>query len=376
MSDACPINSLRSESEGYAAPRAENRLVFHQVPPLFYKLHASQPKPFPIPGRPVSFSPVAYLVKAPRVGRSQGAVIFWGLVSAFFASAFCYYYLKNRTNEESARQAVEQVSTLQDQKDALTSERDKIEATTSDTQKQLQARADFLQQKETKLAEEEADLDALSAGGHASPSQAQAGGVKRFDDAAHKIAAAHPGAEVSQLGGGPCCGCRARCFLRWATRIFSPKAVRSWTPRRRPSVARVRGSKCASKRSPTTRADRTRMPAGGTAKKDDTDATGMAAAPAKTHYANAWDLTAAQAASIERYLHDQGMLPFQNVLVMGRGDFLSGEGGGKDGHAHNRLVEITLTPAPPPFHAADSARNTHGKSGGPSLAPPPDQGAP
>jgi hypothetical protein len=93
---------------------------------------------------------VAYLVKAPRVGRSQGAVIFWGLVSAFFASAFCYYYLKNRTNEESARQAIEQMTTLQDQKDVLSSERDKIEAANSDTQKQLQARQDFLQDKETK----------------------------------------------------------------------------------------------------------------------------------------------------------------------------------------------------------------------------------
>ena len=337
-----------------------------------------EPKPFPISSRPVSFPPVAYLVKAPRVGRSQGAVIFWGLVSAFFASAFCYYYLKNRTNEESARQAIEQVSMLQDQKDALTSERDKIEAATSDTEKQLQARADFLQQKETKLAEEEAELDALGTNGKAAQSQAQVEGVKRFDDAARQIAAGIPGADVSLLGGRPLLRLPSPVFfaagdarlLPGGKSILDQAAQAIGGPG---SHFEMRVETFSDSGNESSQADAT------VAKKDDAAANGAAGATdatANVHYANAWDLTAARAAAIDRYLHDQGTISFQNVLVMGRGDTLSAAGGSKDGRARSRLVEITLAPVPTPFHAPDTAKTSHGKRGASNDDSSPSPGSP
>jgi flagellar motor protein MotB len=322
---------------------------------------------------------VAYLVKAPRVGRSQGAVIFWGLVSAFFASAFCYYYLKNRTNEESARTLNDQVIVLQGERDSLSSERDKIEAATSDTEKQLQARADFLQQKETKLAEEESEIDAMGTNGHAAQSQAQAEGVKRFDDAARQLAAGTPGADVSLLGGRPLLRLPSPVFfaagdahlLPGGKTILDQAAQAVGGPGARFEMRVETFSDSGSESSPAD-ADNS------ASKKDAAAVTGVAGASdatTKIHYANAWDLTAARAAAIDRYLHDQGTLPFQDVLVMGRGDTLSASGS-KDGHAHSRLVEITLAPVPAPFHAPDPAKISHGKKGAPAPDSSPDQGAP
>jgi flagellar motor protein MotB len=324
---------------------------------------------------------VAYLVKAPRVGRSQGAVIFWGLVSAFFASAFCYYYLKNRTNEESARQAIEQMTTLQDQKDVLSSERDKIEAANSDTQKQLQARQDFLQDKETKLAEEEAEIDAMGNGDRAAQSQAQADAIKRFDDTVHKLAAGAPGADVTTRGGRP--------VLRMPSSFFFAAGHAHLLPGGRSlldQAARAIGGQGARfemrvdtfSDSGGESAKNATSPPGQTGAADATGVTNANDADAKTHYATAWDLTAARAEAIEHYLHDQETLPFQDVLAVGRGDSSSGDGGAGD-HAHNRLVTITLAPIAAPFHAPESAKGSHAKaSGPPSLAPPPDatQGAP
>jgi outer membrane protein OmpA-like peptidoglycan-associated protein len=322
---------------------------------------------------------VAYLVKAPRVGRSQGAVIFWGLVSAFFASAFCYYYLKNRTNEESARQAIEQMTTLQDQKDVLSSERDKIEAVNSDAQKQLQARGDFLQDKETKLAEEEAEIDAMGNGDRAAQSQAQADAIKRFDDIARKLSAGATGADVTTRGGRP--------VLRMPSSSFFAAGHAHLLPGGRnilDQAARAIGGQGARFEM---RVD-TFSDSGGESAKNATSAPGPAGdatgvpdandADAKTHYATAWDLTAARAEAIEHYLHDQETLPFQDVLAVGRGDSSAGDGGSGD-HAHNRLVTITLAPIAAPFHAPESTKGSHAKaSATPPLAPPPDatQGAP
>jgi flagellar motor protein MotB len=330
---------------------------------------------------------VAYLVKAPRVGRSQGAVIFWGLVSAFFASAFCYYYIKNRTNEEDARKYNEQVTILQGERDSLSSERDKMEAATSDADKQLRARADFLQEKETKLAEEQSEIESMGApGGQSQPGQSQAAGVKRFDETARKLVAGTPGADVVVRGGRP--------VLRLPSSIFFAAGDAQLLPGGKTILNQAAGalggqgarfelrvetfsdsgSESAAKSEAKTPA-RTNYEF--TAKKDDADATGQGAPEAvpaanakPPRYANAWELTAARAAAIARYLRDQGTLPFQNVLVMARGDSQSGTGGSK---AHDRRVEITLAPLPVPFHASETAKSGRAKpSATPSLAPPPD----
>jgi len=48
--------------------------------------------------------PVALIERGTRVGRSQGASIFWGVISVCFAAAACFYYFKNHENETSANQ--------------------------------------------------------------------------------------------------------------------------------------------------------------------------------------------------------------------------------------------------------------------------------
>jgi flagellar motor protein MotB len=329
---------------------------------------------------------VAYLVKAPRVGRSQGAVIFWGLVSAFFASAFCYYYIKNRTNEEDARKYDEQVTILQGERDSLNSERDKMEAATSDTDKQLRARADFLQEKETKLAEEQSEIESMGAGGgQTQQSQSQAAGVKRFDETARKLVAGTPGADVVVRGGRPVLRLPSSIFFAAGDAQLLPGgktilnqaagAIDGQAARFELRVENFSDSGSESAKNEAKAPAKTKYEF--TAKKDDADATGQGVADAGTvanakpsRYANAWELTAARAAAIAHYLRDQGTLPFQNVIVEGRGDSQSGTSGSK---AHDRRVEITLAPVPAPYRASETAKGAHAKSSAtPSLAPPPD----
>jgi flagellar motor protein MotB len=294
---------------------------------------------------------VAYLVKAPRVGKSQGAVIFWGLVSAFFASAFCYYYVKNRTNEETARQAIEQVSTLQDQKDSLSSERDKIEAATSDAEKQLRAREDFLQEKETKLAEEESEIESTAAPGSGqSQSQAQAAGVKHFDETVRKLVAATPGTDVVVRGGRPVIRLPNSTFFAPGDAQLLPggKSILNQT------AQAISGQETRFELRVETFSD-----SGSESAKNDANA--PATPGTKPSYANAWDLTAARAEAIARYLHDQETLPFQNVIVLARGDSQAGASGSNENRAHDRRVEITLTPVPAPFHPQETVKAARAK---------------
>ena len=70
-----------------------------------------------------------------------------------------------------------------------------------------------------------------------------------------------------------------------------------------------------------------------------------------------WELTAARAATIARFLHDQTTLPFLNVLVIARGDSEPiVTNARKDDHARNRRVEITVTPLPVPCRRCGQAR--------------------
>jgi septal ring factor EnvC (AmiA/AmiB activator) len=104
---------------------------------------------------------VAYVESSQRVGRSQAASIFWGLVSVCFAAAACYYYWNNHENETSASVLRDQVLTLQEERDSLSAQKDKLQSSISDSETQLKSREDFLQEKETRLAEEETRLEAL-----------------------------------------------------------------------------------------------------------------------------------------------------------------------------------------------------------------------
>ena len=274
---------------------------------------------------------MAYLVKAPRVGRSQGAVIFWGLVSAFFASAFCYYYLENRTNEEKNRTLVDQVMILQGERDSLNAERAKIEAAEGDTQKQYAERQEFLQEKEANLAQEEAQLEAT---GSQPPSQAQqnaaqAAVVKKFDDTAHQLAAQVPNSEVITRGGRP--------VMRLPSTFFFAPGYAQLKPESKSAL------------------DQLAQAVGGTSARFElrlatfTDSEGEAS-DSSTKPVDAWTLSAKRAAALSHYLRDTSVLPFDNVIATGRADFLP-LGSAQDGR--NRRVEITLAPIPAPFHAPE-----------------------
>ncbi len=96
-----------------------------------------------------------------RIGRTQAAVIFWGLVSVFFAAAFCLFFVKNRENERNADYLRGEVLSLQDQRENLSSEKGKLQASISEIETQLKTREDFLQEKEEKLGQEQSRLEAL-----------------------------------------------------------------------------------------------------------------------------------------------------------------------------------------------------------------------
>jgi flagellar motor protein MotB len=301
---------------------------------------------------------VAYLVKAPRVGRSQGAVIFWGLVSAFFASAFCYYYLENRNNEEHNRSLVDQVMVLQSERESLDSERNKMEAAASDTEKQLHDREEFLQDKETKLAQEESEIESMGTQTQTQTqlNTAQAAGVKRFDDAVRALVAKSPDADVVVRGGRP--------VLRMPSSFFFAPGDAQLTPDGKSILDQITAAvggqpgrfELRVETFTDTDGETTAPPAAGTA----------APAPApKPHAVEAWTLTATRAAAISHYLRDQGSLPFQDVIAVGRADFQPIVPNSQSGHARNRRVEITITPTPPTFHAPEPATKSTKKTGAP-----------
>jgi chemotaxis protein MotB len=331
---------------------------------------------------------VPYLVKAPRVGRSQGAVIFWGLVSVFFATAFCYYFLKNRTNEENSRTLRDQVMILQGERDSLSSERDKIEAASSETEKQLKTREDFLQEKETKLADEETQLESMGqqSQSRSLQNQAQAAVVKKFDDTVRKLVAKTQDADVVVRGGRP--------VLRVPSSIFFAPGDAKLKPEGKAMLSQIAGALSGQLDDFELRIETFTDSDGEAGKSDaatgpkvfvDTTTPGQAPAaaaktspppPANPHEGASWSLTGIRAAAIAHFLHDQGTLPFQNVLVMGRSDFQPIVANSPEGHARNRRVEITVTPLPPSFHPRDPVHGDSAvsKSAAPAnpLDPPAD----
>jgi flagellar motor protein MotB len=306
---------------------------------------------------------VAYLVKAPRVGRSQGAVIFWGLVSAFFASAFCYYYLENRNNEERDRTLVDQVMVLQSERDSLDSERNKMEAAASDTEKQLHDREEFLQDKETKLAQEESAIEATGTQTQTQSqlSAEQAAGVKKFDDAVRKLVAKSQDADVVLRGGRP--------VLRMPSSFFFDPGETQLKPEAKSILDQVAAAVGGQAGRFELRVE-TFTDTDGEMTVAPVPATPAPANAPKPHNVDAWQLTAMRAATIAHYLRDQGNLPFQDVIAVGRADFQPIVPNSQQGHARNRRVEITITPLPAPFHSPEATtKSPHAKTGAAAAAP-------
>jgi len=293
------------------------------------------------------------------VGRSQGAVIFWGLVSVFFATAFCYYFLKNRTNEQSARTLREQVMILQGESDSLSSERDKIEAAATEADKEMKARADFLQDKESKLAQEESELESMGAmtQNRSQHDQAQAALVKTFDDTVRKIVAKNQDADVVVRGGRP--------VLRVPSSVFFEVGGTQLKPEGKALLTQITHALAGQLDNFELRIETFTDSDGETARnaapaaKVFVDTTPGAkkpdATPDRKNDGASWLLTGTRAAAIAHFLHDEGTLPFQEIISMGRSDFQPIVPNSPEGHARNRRVEITVTPAPPSFHPRDPA---------------------
>lgn len=302
---------------------------------------------------------MAYLVKA-RVGRSQGAVIFWGLVSAFFASAFCYYYLENRNNEEKNRTLVDQVMILQGERDSLTSERQKLESAASDSEKQMNERAQFLQEKEDNLAQEESQLEAMGPQGQGQAQQAaQAAGVKKFDDAVRKLAAQTADAEVVVRGGRP--------VLRVPSSFLFDPAGDDLKPGGKALLNAIAQAATGTASRFELRVETFTDSTGETPATNPASPAAPKTAPAKA--VDAWTLTGARATAIAHFLRDSSAMPFQNVIAVGRADFSPIDSGSKQGRARNRRVEFTIAPVPASFHAPEPSKTAHARSGPANAAP-------
>jgi flagellar motor protein MotB len=280
------------------------------------------------------------------VGRSQGASIFWGLVSVFFAAAACFYFWQNYENEINADKLRDEVITLQDERDTLNSQKERLQASMSEAADELKAREDLVQEKETKLAAEEAQLETLAQKAPApatpptSPTVSQAALFKKFGDAARKLVK-DDASDVITRGGRP--------VLRLANAVLFAPGDAALKPGAQPLLGQIAQTLTGQADDYELRVECF----------TDTDAeNAKPSADAKPRYATSWDLTSARAAAIARYFRDQTSLPFQNVLIIARGDSEPISTGAKDSRARNRRVEITVAPVIAP------------------LAPPPDASAP
>jgi outer membrane protein OmpA-like peptidoglycan-associated protein len=314
---------------------------------------------------------VAFNEKGPRVGRSQGASIFWGLVSVFFAAAACYYFWKNHENETSANVLRDQVLTLQEQRETLSSQKDELQSNINETETQLKTREEFLQDKETKLAEEESQIESMGqqTQTQSEQNQAQTAVVKKFNDTVRKLA--KDDTDVVVRGGRPVLRVPGSIFFAFGETSLKPegKAMLSQIAKslngqldnfelRIDTFTDGAESDNAAGTPPTVPPDSNAKPA------------------PKSQNLTSWDLTGVRAAVIARYFQDQTSLPFPNVIVVPRGDSQPIVAGGKEGHARNRRVEITIAPQALPYHSPDLANGGTGNDSAAKpnpLDPPPDK---
>ena len=297
---------------------------------------------------------MSYFISAPpRIGRSQGASIFWGLISVCFAAGACYYYWENSKNEQRADQWQDQVRVLQEANDSLEGEKSHLQAGMADQENQIKAREDLVQEKEAELANEEMRVEGLGrqSATLAAQNQAQVAMVKKFNDTIRKLGGATP-PDVVERGGRP--------VLRVPNaQLFAPNDA-TLTPEGKALLAQLSQAIVGQMDTFELRvvcytSSDAELPPGGGAKKDPND---------PTAHAPAWYLTSARAAEISRYFRDQTQLPFLNVLVTGRGDAEPIAANAGSEAVKNRRVEITVTPLPVQFHAPDQDKS----AGAPTAA--------
>jgi flagellar motor protein MotB len=294
---------------------------------------------------------VAFIDRSTRVGRSQGASIFWGVISVCFAAAACFYYFKNHENEASANQMRDQVLQLRDENESLTSQKEHLQASKLEAETQLKTREDLVAEKEAQLAAEETRLDGL---GQQSQSQSQenlgqAAGVKKFNDLIRKLGKDSP-PDVVERGGRPVLRVPNAQLFAVGDAVLTGDGK---TLLNQIATALNDQLDHFELRIVSYTDSAAEMDSTSDQKKDSSAKPATADATAKPHFATSWDLTAARAAAIAHYYRDQTQVQFLNVLVLGRGDSEPIAPNAGDNHARNRRVEITITPLPASFHAPD-----------------------
>jgi flagellar motor protein MotB len=320
---------------------------------------------------------VPYQERTRQVGRSQAASIFWGLVSLFFTAAACYYFWKNHENELSADVLRDQVLTLQEDRDSLSSQRDKLQASISETETQLKTREDLIEEKEAKLASEETQVEAISQEGEASTLQneAEAGVIKRFNDTVRKLAKDDTDVVVRE----------GRPVLRVPDSLLFAFGDTTLKPEGKALLNQI-GQALSGQMANFQLRIETFTDSAESAGIDDTTPTQVSLKPgdkvkppppkpslAPPPDRTPWELTGARAASIAKYFHDDASMPFPNVVVVARGDFDPIVESGMEGHARNRRTEITVLPMPAPFHPPDSGAVAKGDTTGADTSDKPDK---
>ena len=313
---------------------------------------------------------MAFIDRSTRVGRSQGASIFWGLVSVCFAAAACFYYWKNHENETTANVMRDQVLQLRDENESLTSEKDHLEASKTEAENELKTREDLVAEKETQLAAEETRLEGLGQQSQSQSEQnlAQVAVVKKFNDLIRKLGKGSP-PDVVERGGRP--------VLRVPnSQLFAPGQA-TLTPDGKAllnQIAQALNNQLDAfelRVVSYTDTDAEATPAPGE-KKDDPAKPVLG--DAKVHYATSWDLTAARAATLARFYRDQTLVAFSQRAGFWVGAIPSPSlPTPETNHARNRRVEITITPLPVPFHSPDLDKD---KPDAGSGATDPDPSAP
>jgi outer membrane protein OmpA-like peptidoglycan-associated protein len=283
-----------------------------------------------------------FITSPPRVGRSQGASIFWGLISVCFAFAACFYYWKNVESEKNANQMRDQVLQLREENETLSSQKEHLEASKAETETQLKTREELIQEKEAQLAQEETALEGMGRQTQSQTQQnlAQVAMVKKFNEVIRKIGKDTP-PDVVERAGRPVLRVPSADLFAPGDTTLKPEGKAELS-----QIVQAIGGQLD--------AFELRVVA-----YSDTDAEAQAGAdaakkdPSTDAHAASWALTAARATALSRFFRDQTQAPFLNVIVTGRGDAEPIVSNGADSHARNRRVEITVTPLPVPFHSPE-----------------------
>ncbi len=284
---------------------------------------------------------MGYFIETPRrLGRSQGATLFWGLISVCFAAGACYFFWENNKNERQADKWQDQAMQLRDQADKLQGEKSHLEDGLAEQETQVKAREELVQEKETQLASEELQVEGMGRQNAtiSAQNQAQVAMVRKFNDVIKKLGGATPPDVVERSG---------RPVLRMPNAQLFAAGDAALTPEGKALLNQI---------------------AQGITGQMDTfelrvvcyTDTGGEAAPdapkkdANAAHAAAWDLTAARATALSHFFRDETQLPFLNVTVSARGDAEPIAANAGDERVKNRRVEIGVTPLPVPFHSPDS----------------------